>query len=93
MRKYEDLIAILDGWDRQRQDVFKRQAYSDGANAKSLTEFAEMQNGFSKRLIQELGPLSPAQWSAIYELASNAERLVKGGKTFINGQDRTFEVS
>lgn len=75
----------------QRTEVFKRQAFDGGANAASLREFVEIQNRLSKRFISEFQVQDPDFYSAIVELAMNAQRMIEKGKLFVNGQDRSSE--
>lgn len=91
MRDYRELCQIIETWQLQKRQVFKRQPYADGSNAKSLTEFVEIQNRLSRRLVSELGKQDPDFFESMVELALNAQRIIEGGKVFVNGQDRTSE--
>lgn len=91
---YNDLLAIIDGWRRQRTASFERQKYAEGSSATSLIDFAATHTAFAKQLIRELGQSDPAFWDTLVELSVQASTVcTKTGKTFINGQNRTFETS
>lgn len=88
---YRDFCTIVETWQLQKHAVFKRQAYNDGSNAKSLTEFVEIQNRLSRRLVSELQKQDADFFESLVELALNAQRIIEGGKVFVNGQDATRE--
>lgn len=88
---YRDLLSIVDTWTARKVDVFKRQPYEDGGNAKSLREFVEYNNALSRRLISELQKQDEEFFASLAELANNCARIVAGGKVFVNKQDVTQE--
>lgn len=93
MSTLEDFIAAVRIWQTQRVEVFSRQPYGDGSNAKSLREFTEIQNGVTRRLVSLTGIQEPDFWTALQELAGNTDRVIRGGKTFVNGQDVTTQTT
>lgn len=88
----ESFVALVNTWRLQRTEVFKRQEYGDGSNASSLREFVDIQTGVCRRMISLVQEQDPDFWSAMFELANHAQTVVKGAKTFVNGQDVTFET-
>jgi BMFP domain-containing protein YqiC len=90
-KETEDFIRVVETWQFQRHEVFKREEFDSGRNAASLRQFVETNNRLSRRLISLLDKRDPAFWSALQELAVVAGTIVSGGKTFVNGQDRTSE--
>lgn len=90
-KETEDIIRVVETWQLQRHEVFKREAFQEGKNAASLRQFVEINNRLSRRLIAVFDKRDPEFWSALQELAVVAGTIVSGGKTFVNGQDRTSE--
>ncbi len=88
---YRELVSIVQTWQLKKRTVFRKQAYQDGSNAKSLREFVEINNALSRRLISELQTQDPDFYDSLVELAVNASRILERRKTFINGQDVTQE--
>lgn len=91
VQELNEIIRAVETWQHQREEVFKRQAFQDGANAKSLREFVEIQNRLSRKLISLTQKNDEHFWSALAELGNNAARIVTQGKVFVNKEDVTQE--
>lgn len=76
----------MDTWRIRRESVLKEYSYNDGASTRSLREFVELQDALTRRMISLLQEQEPEWYTALYELAQNTDKIIRGGKTFINGQ-------
>ena len=91
MPDYRAVSDLIGTWQIRKREVFKKNPFNEGSNASSLREFVEIQNGLSRRLISEFGIQDSDWYESLVELALNAQRMIEGGKVFVNGQDRTSE--
>lgn len=87
----DEFTTLIETWQTQKLAVFKRQPFNEGANAASLREFTEIMNRLSRRLISITGKQDPDFWQSIVELAMNTNRILEGGKVFVDKQDRSSE--
>lgn len=85
-----DFIAVLETWAIRRETIFNEPGmkYNSGSNYASMQRFVETQDALTRKMISILGRQDPLFYSAMYELAQNTDRIIKGGKTFINGQQQ-----
>jgi hypothetical protein len=82
------LKDIVTTW-RVKRDIEARNT-NDRTNAASLRKFVEIQNAQTRLLIAEFGTNDPDFYTALFELAMNAQTMTtKGAKLFVDGQDRT----
>lgn len=91
MSELTELIDVVETWQIQRTALFNTPGmkYNEGSNYASMQRFVEIQDAMTKRLISVCGKQDPGFYSAMYELAQNTDRIIRGGKTFINGQQQT----
>ena len=91
--RVEEFVRVVETWQTQKREVFKRQTYSDGANPASLREFVEIQNRLSKRLVSGLEKQDPDFWQSLVELAMNCARMVEpdSPRVYVDGTDRSQE--
>jgi hypothetical protein len=90
-RDLESLIRTVETWQFQREAIFKRSPFNEGANASSLREFTEVMNRLSREMIRTFEKEDGGFFTALNELAMNSNRLTDGGKIFVDGKDRTSE--
>jgi hypothetical protein len=88
--EYKELVIIVETWMARRHEYASK--WEGGSNAASLREFVEAHNAMTRRLVSELQSQNPEFWSALYELAGNAETIIRNRKVFIDGQDVTNQV-
>jgi hypothetical protein len=86
------LVELIRTWQFQRTAILKRLPYQEGSNSKSLTEFVEVSGRIANRVISLLEVQDEDFFSAMAEIANVAVGNIHGGKTFVNGQDRTQEA-
>lgn len=89
-RELERFRTLVETWQTQKHEVFKRQPFGNGSNAASLNEFVEIQNRVSRQLMTMMERSNDASadfWQSLVELAMNCERICAGGKVFVNGMD------
>lgn len=93
MSDSSEVKEVVEAWIIQRTKLFEEPGmkYNDGSNAASMRRFIEIHNAQTRRLITAVQVSDPQFWDALVELASNAGRIVGGGRLFLNGEDRTSE--
>ena len=83
MANLEEFVEICETWQIRRvQDrVFTR---------RDMHEFVAVMNAMTRRLVSVTRNESPEFWSAVAELATNAQTLTtKGAKIIADGVNRT----
>lgn len=80
----QDFIDTVETWQTKRIEA------AEHFSSRGLREFCEIMNYHTRRLVSLTGKPSPEFWSAVAELATNAQTLTtKGAKLFADKQDRT----
>lgn len=90
----QELVALVESWQTTKHTVFNRHTYNDGQNPESLRKFVEAHNVHSRKLIALLDrnrPEADEFYQSLIELAMQAQTIVVGAKTFIDGQDVSQE--
>jgi hypothetical protein len=91
----EDLQRVIDAvemWQTQKREVFKRKPFNEGASVASLEEFVSIQTGAARRLISVFAKQDPDFWDSLVEVATQASTMTAQRKTFVDGQDVTFQT-
>lgn len=80
----EEVKTIVESWASRRHLLAGIGASDD------LTRFVEAHNELTRKLVSEFQNQNVEFWSALAELATNAQtQVTKGAKLFANKKDRT----
>lgn len=80
----EDAVSATETWQVRRHEI------AQGFHLRGLREFCEFQNFQTRKLISYFGKQDPEFWTALAELATNAQTLTtKGAKVFADKKDVT----
>ena len=80
----EEFLSVCETWQHRRVSEARQFKLS------GLRAFCELMNFETRKLISLTGKSDPNFWSAVAELATNAQTLTtRGAKLFAEHQDRT----
>lgn len=91
-RRFEELIRIVEIWQTQKKEVFKRNPYHDGASVPSMTEFAQIQTSCARRLVSIMERQDDDFYESLIEIATQVGAVLRGAKTFVDKQDVTHAI-
>lgn len=78
-----DFVSVVETWQSRRVEESK------AFTLRGLRGFCELMNYHTRQLISQTGKQDPDFWSAVAELATNAQTLTANRKLFADGIDRT----
>lgn len=79
-----EFVSIVEGWEKARREQ------SEKFTMRGFTGFVEAMNALTRRLVAFADRTDPEFWSAVAELANNAQTLTtKGAKILADHHDMT----
>ena len=89
-KNLEDIRNAVNSWRTFRLTTTRFDDSSPGAATRSLNEFVASMNAMTRRLMAAFGENDPEFYSALAELANNAEtHATKGATVKVNHRDVT----